>query len=212
MTITNKVKFGAPVVILVVAFATIVFAVAGNKTMDFDAQWTKVIYDLRSPFLTQILTAISTVSSTMFTGLLTAIMILAFWIKKRRQTALFFAATLLTSVIINNLVKYTVQRPRPEFPDMPALEDASWYSFPSGHSMNSLVFYGVLLFLANKSVKNKKLLWTINIIAPIFVLLVGFSRVYLGAHYPADVIAGFLAGAAVLNGAIAIGTRRGDSM
>jgi undecaprenyl-diphosphatase len=204
MTIKNKILI-ILAAILAGGFLAIALLVADGKTQALDEQWSQAIYDLRTPVLTQIMAAASAISSTMFTGLLTAIVILFFWIKKQHKTAIFFGAILAISVIANNLIKYSIRRIRPE---TSPIEDASWYSFPSGHAMNSLVFYGVLLFLANRSIKNKKLLLVVNIAAPIFVALVGFSRVYLGAHYPTDVIAGFLAGGAIL----IFGVRRGETM
>ena len=205
-TKNNKVKI-AIIAALAVVFLIIVANVATGNALNFDLEWSKTVYSFRTPVLTQFMAAVSAVSSTPFTGFLTALVIAAFWMKKQRKTALFFGITLLASVIANNAVKYSVHRFRP---DLAPLEDASFYSFPSGHSMNSLVFYGVLLYIAHHSVKNKRLLAALDAGAVIFVALVGFSRVYLGAHYPTDVIAGFCAGGTILLAAITIGNRRGE--
>jgi len=198
MAITGKVKF-LSLAALAAFFLVIAVAVANGKTANFDIGVSNYIYSLRNPAATAIMHGISSVSSTPATGLLTAVVIAAFWFKNRRKTALFFGATLLVSVIANNAIKYSVHRFRP---DISPLEDASFYSFPSGHSMNSLVFYGTLLYIAHKSIKNKQLLAVLDAIAIIFVAFVGFSRVYLGAHYPTDVAAGFVAGTCVLSAAI----------
>lgn len=208
MAITNKVKIAA-LCALAAIFSIVTFGVLTGKTSGFDLEWSKTIYSLRTPVLTQTMFAVSSISSTPTTGLLTVIVIAAFWLKNRRKTAVFFGAALLAGVIANNAIKYSVHRFRP---DIAPLEDASFYSFPSGHSMNSLVFYGTLLYIAHRSIKNKYLLAAMDIAAIIFVSLVGFSRIYLGAHFPTDVVAGFVAGTCVLCAAIEIGNRRGDSM
>lgn len=199
-TLNNKVKLIYLSLLFTAITAVISIAVYNNRTANFDLETLKYVYSLRNTALTAIMHGISSISSTPFTGLLTAVVIFWLWFKKYHKTAIFFGGTLLTSVIANNIIKYSVHRFRP---DIVPLENDSFYSFPSGHSMNSLVFYGLLLYIANKSIKNKSLKMAINIIAPVFVLLVGFSRVYLGAHYPTDVIAGFCAGAVVLAAAIA---------
>ena len=206
MAITNKVKIGA-LVALATVFLIITVGVLTGAVANFDLAVINYIYSLRNPAATIIMRGISSISSTPFTGGLVALAIIAFWIKKQRKTAVFFGATMLASVIANNAIKYAIHRYRP---DIAPLEDASFYSFPSGHSMNSLVFYGLLLYLAHRTIKNKFLLLLLDSLAIIFVAVIGFSRVYLGAHYPTDVIAGFLAGGCVLFAAIIIGNRRDE--
>ena len=66
------------------------------------------------------------------------------------------------------------------------------YSFPSGHSMISAAFYGFLIYLIYKKVKNKKLKITLIIVLSILIVSIGISRIYLGVHYTSDVLGGFL--------------------
>lgn len=93
---------------------------------------------------------------------------------------------------INALSKYIVRRERP---DLDFLISVSGYSFPSGHAMIAAGFYGTLLLIAVYSQKQKKgdptLLIMIGISA---IFLLGFSRIYLGVHYPSDVFTGFISG------------------
>ena len=99
------------------------------------------------------------------------------------------------------VVKHIIQRPRPEGI---ALITETGYSFPSAHTMGSVVFYGFLVFLIWKYFKSKNLKIILTIILPIFALAIGYTRIYLGVHYFTDVVAGTLAGIAYLAVAIVL--------
>lgn len=108
---------------------------------------------------------------------------------KDKKTGLLIWANLGISTLLNQVLKFIVQRPRPtEF----RIIDESGYSFPSGHSMVSAAFYGFLIYLIYKNVKNKTLKWTLITMLSILIILIGTSRIYLGVHYTSDVLAGFL--------------------
>lgn len=107
---------------------------------------------------------------------------------KNKKIGLLVALNLMISTGLNLLLKNIVQRPRPnEF----RLIDETGYSFPSGHSMVSMAFYGFLIYLIYKFVKNKRLKWALIITLSILIITIGISRIYLGVHYTSDVLAGF---------------------
>ena len=107
---------------------------------------------------------------------------------KNKKIGLLVALNLLISTGLNLLLKNIVQRPRPnEF----RLIDETGYSFPSGHSMVSMAFYGFLIYLIYKFVKSKRLKWALIIILSALIITIGISRMYLGVHYTSDVLAGF---------------------
>ena len=88
-----------------------------------------------------------------------------------------------------------MQRPRPtEF----RLIEETGYSFPSGHSMISLAFYGYLIYLIYKYINNKHLKRILIIILSTLICIIGVSRIYLGVHYTSDVLGGFLISIAYL--------------
>ncbi len=107
---------------------------------------------------------------------------------KNKKIGVSIISNLAIITLLNQLLKRIVQRPRPtEF----RIVEESGYSFPSGHSMVSMAFYGYLIYLIYKYVKNKYLKWISIILLSILICSIGISRIYLGVHYTSDVLGGF---------------------
>lgn len=108
---------------------------------------------------------------------------------KNKKIGISVILNLAIITVLNQLLKRIVQRPRPtEF----RIVEESGYSFPSGHSMVSMAFYGYSIYLIYKYVKNKYLKWISIILLSILICSIGISRIYLGVHYTSDVLAGFM--------------------
>ena len=148
-------------------------------------------YDLVSKFLisdfvTPIAKNITHLGGAIFLITLSLILLL---IIKNKKIGILIWLNLGISVLLNQALKFIIQRPRPtEF----RIINESGYSFPSGHSMVSAAFYGFLIYLIYKNVKNKYLKWSLITLLSLVILTIGISRIYLGVHYTSDVIAGFL--------------------
>lgn len=120
---------------------------------------------------------------------LITITILLLIIVKNKKIGLLTLTNLVTITILNQVLKFILRRPRPtEF----RIINETGYSFPSGHSMISMAFYGFLIYLIYKNIKNKYLKTTLIIILSLLIIAIGISRIYLGVHYVSDVIGGFL--------------------
>jgi undecaprenyl-diphosphatase len=115
-----------------------------------------------------------------------------FWLTGHRREAVAFAVIMLGAVLLQLLLKLAFQRARPLPFFGPALHT---YSFPSGHALNALCFYGTLAVLLGQRGRTWWLRAGLGLVAASLVLLIGVSRVYLGVHYPSDVIGGYLAAA-----------------
>ena len=108
---------------------------------------------------------------------------------KGLKNKLFLLTGIVGTAGLNVVLKHIIQRERP---NINRLIPEKGYSFPSGHSMMSMAFYGMLIFLIFKYVKNTALKWTLIVILTILLSTIGITRIYLGVHYPSDVIGGFL--------------------
>ncbi|MCI6627600.1 MAG: phosphatase PAP2 family protein [Tenericutes bacterium] len=135
---------------------------------------------------TQVMKVITWFGSATCLILLTIIL---FIVLKNKITGFLIAINLVIVTILNQLLKFVLQRPRP---DDYRLIDESGYSFPSGHSMISMAFYGYLIYLIYKSKFNKYVKIILITIFVFLILFIGISRIYLGVHYTSDVIAGIL--------------------
>lgn len=144
-----------------------------------------VILNLRSEPVTAIMKVITNLSSVY---VLIAITIGILLFVKNKKVGLCVASNLIITTLLNQLLKYIIQRPRP---DGYRLIAESGYSFPSGHSMVSMAFYGLIIYLIWKMVKNKKIKYISCGILGLLIPMIGFSRIYLGVHYASDVIGGF---------------------
>lgn len=115
---------------------------------------------------------------------------------KNRKLAMFFMGSLIGNVLINQGIKSLIRRERP----VNSLIYVGGFSFPSGHAMVSMAFYGMLIYLFYKLVKNKRLKNILMIGCSILIFLIGFSRIYLGVHYLSDVLVGFSVSLLYLDG------------
>ena len=145
---------------------------------------SKLINDNITPIV-KIITFLA--STTFFIGL----SILLFILIKNKKIGLSIIINLSLSALTNFILKNIIQRPRPIGY---RLIKETGYSLPSGHSMVSMAFYGYLIYLICKYIKNKKIKICLTIFLSLLILLVGFSRIYLGVHYTTDVLAGYLLG------------------
>ena len=127
--------------------------------------------------------------STLFIVLLSLFLVVMFWIKKQKKCSLIVAFVIIVSTIANTLIKHIIRRQRPT---VLALVTEKSFSFPSGHTMAAVSLYGILLYLVLKSNLNKKLKIICSIFLVLMPILVGISRIYLGAHFATDVIGGAL--------------------
>ena len=157
-----------------------------NEQLQLDVfVYRLVILNLRSEPLTAIMKVITNLSSAY---VLIAISLGTLICIKNKKVGLCITANLAITTILNQILKYIIQRPRP---DGYRLIAESGYSFPSGHSMVSMAFYGLIIYLIWKMVKDKKIKYISCGILGILIPLIGFSRIYLGVHYASDVIGGF---------------------
>lgn len=132
---------------------------------------------------------------TWFGGPISIALIGLISVLKNRKIIISMPICLVLGTILNNIVKVIFARERPSINPL-AVETS--YSFPSGHSMMSMILYGYLIYLIYDCIKNKKIKWIYISILSILILAIGFSRIYLGVHYTSDVIGGFTFGIAYL--------------
>src|SRR5438876_6030236 len=113
------------------------------------------------------------------------------FVRKRTWFSIRVAAIALSSLGLMFLFKYLFKRKRPQ---PPLLRPAKGLSFPSGHAIMSVTFYGLLIYIIGQTQKNKPVKWPLIISLLVLIQLIGFSRVYLRVHYASDVAAGYIIG------------------
>lgn len=113
------------------------------------------------------------------------------FIKKQKWYSIKIPAIALSSLGLMFLLKFAFHRERPL---VPLLQEAKGLSFPSGHALMSVTFYGLLVYIIFKTIENKELKWTLISMLILLILIIGFSRIYLRVHYASDVIAGYCIG------------------
>ena len=121
-----------------------------------------------------------------------ALLVLGLALSKRIREVTFAGLSIIGSLALDTAVKHLIARSRPSLWE--SLVHETSYSFPSGHAMASMTLaWGVLLCWSRKSQRARRTRWPITFVAAVFVVLVGLSRIYLGVHYPSDILAGWTA-------------------
>ena len=132
---------------------------------------------------------ISKSSDPTFQIILTLIVFIILYLCNNKLEAICCAFNIGVTGFINLILKNTIKRPRPIGIK---LVEAHGYSFPSGHSSISTAIGIILIYFIFKRAKNRKVAYILSGIILLYLLLVGFSRVYVGAHYPTDILGGWL--------------------
>lgn len=172
-------------------FIDIAEGILRKEGLFLDTAISQIIYSLRNPFLTNVMYVFTFLGSDillLFSSLITIFLVL----RKHKHEALLFIFVLGMTALVNIFLKSVIQRPRPTID--PLLTITNSYSFPSGHAMNSFVFYTLLAYFVYHFTKKKRLSTIISTFSLLLIALIGLSRVYLGVHYPTDVLGGYLAG------------------
>lgn len=170
-----------------------------GETAQFDAAVTRLVRggDLAAPhgpaWLQEAVRDITSLGSFSVAGLISVIVVLYLLLNGQRRTALFVAFAVVSGAILSTVLKDLIDRPRP---DIPSAIRVFTSSFPSGHATISAVVYLTLGALLAYISPHRRLAAFYLITAVCLTLLVGLSRIYLGLHYPTDVVAGWALGTA----------------
>ena len=173
--------------ICLVGFLALAEDVFNKEIMQGDIIGYKIISTfLISDFVTPIAKFITNFGGAIFLSIATIALLLLI---KNKKIRLSIFSNIVIITILNQLLKRILRRPRPtEF----RIVEETGYSFPSGHSMVSMAFYGYLIYLIYRYIKNKYIKWSLIVLLSILICLIGISRIYLGVHYTSDVLGGFL--------------------
>ena len=175
-------------IVAVSLFAVLAWSVtSGAPGVTLDMKVASWLHAHATPALTSFMLAVSYANSTVAIGVWGAILALVLARMREWYWMLAVALSVAGGLALNVLLKHLVERARPHFDDSPVSLDS--YSFPSGHTAAATVFYGVLAAFLVSRVRDTRLRVLIVIGAIAAVMLVAFSRIYLGAHYLSDVVA-----------------------
>lgn len=184
------------------AFLGVLISVEGNGFVGVDQAVMMFVHGLRSEGLTPVATFLSFIGDVMMNIVLAAVaMAVLFQVFKQRSELVMFVISAGGSVTLNGMLKHMIMRARP-------LETAivmeEGFAFPSGHAMAAVALYGTLTYLLWKRVPTRAGRVLMALFASLMIAGIGLSRVYLGVHYPSDVIGGYLMSAAWLLAVIGI--------
>src|SRR5687767_1683256 len=161
-----------------------------GETADFDGWIRTALNGMASPGLTGLMRFVSRFGGPSWLGIIGASVVLGFLIKRWYRGVVLVVVTFGGAWLLDFALKHAFGRTRPApFFDQPL---PASYSFPSGHALFSFVFFGTFAVLLMQRVKSHAARVAIGTAAALLVALIGVSRIYLGVHYPSDVIAGYL--------------------
>lgn len=158
--------------------------------IDVAIQW--LILNARVDFLNKFFEIFTELGDTKFMAILALIASLLFFIKKYYRYSIGIALSVGIAEFVSIILKNVIGRHRP--PHELAIIAQDGASFPSGHTIAAMAFYGFLIYFFNKEFKNKSVKNILTGFSALMILLAGFARIYLGAHWPSDVMASYVLG------------------
>ncbi len=177
------------IILLLMSIIFIVFAIRVKKNpgLKIDDDIYNFIHGFTSDNLTNYFKLISNMISGPIIGLMVIVSVIVSYAKKNYKYIPFIIGNIIIILGLNLILKNIYSRPRPEF----MLIDEYGYSFPSGHAMVSMAFYGLFIYILFHVKMNKHLRYILSGLIFVLIAMIGLSRIYLHVHYFSDVIAGF---------------------
>lgn len=183
-------------------FAAIAEGVEEGVTQHIDESVLSWFAQHRTPFLDEAMLEVTTLGNGLVLVMIVLIASVFLWQTQHKWSASLLLFATVTGKLLNTTLKLFYDRTRPALVD--ALTDVHSPSFPSGHAMSSMVVYGSVAYLVARLEPGKHLRRTTWLVAALVILAIGTSRMYLGVHYPSDVVGGFIAGLAWLGLLVAV--------
>ena len=179
-------------IVSVVAFFQLAELLTEEQLESFDYLTTQGILLFSSPGFDTFMRGVTFFSNREFVWFPAVLLTIYFlFIKPHRWFSIKIPVVALGCASANIILKEFFNRARPLVPD---LVHASGLSFPSGHAMFSIAFYGLIIYIVWEQLSDRLTKIILTVLLTALILLIGISRVYLGVHYPSDVVAGFVAG------------------
>jgi undecaprenyl-diphosphatase len=175
-------------------FAWVASRVRGGHTQAFDDAVLRYVGQHRVPLLENAMLEITFLGTGTVVLMISFVAALFLWLTRHRYSAALLVAATVGAIVLNNVLKQFFDRPRPQIITWGT--HALTTSFPSGHAMSAAVVYTTIAYLAARLQHRHRARVVTMSIAALLVVLVCASRVYLGVHYPSDVLAGTVVGLA----------------
>ncbi|HYD51810.1 MAG TPA: phosphatase PAP2 family protein [Gemmatimonadaceae bacterium] len=174
------------------AFAAVAGAVREGATQRFDDYVMRAVAARQIPALERAALEITFLGTGLVVVTIVAIAGLFLYLSRHRYSAALLLFATVGALLLNNLLKASFDRPRPQVFQWGTHVLSS--SFPSGHAMSATVVYSMVAFLAARLEAKRWIRWLVILVAMMLIALIGASRVYLGVHFPSDILAGVLIG------------------
>ena len=178
------------------AFAELADRMLAGATRRLDEAVVQWVATHRSRILDHVALEITGLGNFATLTVLVLVAAIFLWQTRHRVSVVLMMIAIAGGGVLNTLLKDLYGRPRPSIVT-PVIEVAT-ESFPSGHSMGAFIAYAAVAYLGGRVEPTRGLRWTTWIVAAVLILAIGVSRVYLGVHYPSDVLGGYIAGLAWL--------------
>lgn len=169
-------------------FGLLATLVAEGVTQRMDEAILLWMYEHSSPWLDKWAMKLTALGSTVVVVMMVVVSSALLWMSRHRWSVALLWVAMLGSAVLSSTLKAAFDRPRPELWERSA---ASAASFPSGHAMSAVVIYGTLAYLVARIEEGPKMRRVTLGVAAFVILIIGTTRLYLGVHYPSDVIAGY---------------------
>ena len=182
-------------VIFVSVFITLQLSVeaAEEETISGDVMVSNWVQRASIPGVEYLVELLNWIGRPIPLALLTGIVAVGLMSRRRYAEAILVLPTTATHAV-NALLKNVIQSPRPTDEYVRIQDQAAGFGFPSGHTMAVVVFCGVIAYLAWRLIEHRRLRYGVHALVALVVIGIGFSRIYSGAHWPSDVLGGYLWG------------------